>query len=867
MSDQQIVGVVSKNSISYVETLFKCYQNQNPVVLLRSADDTRIPLTGVTRVVEPDDSKGWFKETYVFSSDDTLAHIAFTSGTEGEPKGVFLTHRALSDVTERLNQVMEVDSSIREYVGVPANFSFGLGRFRAVAAAGGASFLPINGFDPLEIRDLLLSGEINAVSAVPSLWRILLENKGIFGSETTGLKWIEIGSQYMKRSEKEQLKSLFPNAIITQHYGLTEASRTTFLRIDQTEGEALESVGRMYGQTEVRISDEGRICIRGPHVARQLLKNGEYVINVDDQGWLHTSDLGHLENGYLYYEGRADDLINCGGIKLSPDALEHDLRDRLSINDGIAVTAVNHDLTGHAVLIATLRRQQIDETALMDAAGEVLLTYGINNRRVIKRLTLDDFPVTGTNKVRRKELARQYEERIKSSGSEVTSATQQVIIADLSDDERTILSIWRSVLETDHISVDDNFYDMGGDSLSALTALIQMERRGVPADISRGLLQGLSIREIAQRMHPAEGIDKRKSRIRSPAMRNSMAINVVRGLMVISVILAHWHQGFFERLLGDATWITSAFAPFFALGTPGFAVIYGVGAGYSLFPLFFSDKTRLKGVLKKTFWFLLAGILLLGAVIFWAKWRNSLDITFTDFTNSFYSVLTYYLLITASLYYIFWLLAKSRHPVLLALVLSMCSYIIDYLLVKKIADYKVEGLIEFAKLLFAAKYAYFQMLSGSLMGMAVGISIQKWFSKGESLNVLNLAGLSALLGGIVVSLHQPDYGNWFKWPVETNYIWRWLVYVGLVMLILSLVESLLRYYERMGAYTRFVFQFSAVTGMLAFPMFLLHEMVIPLKSVLISYGLSGALSMVIVLSLFAASSFYLFIKLYRVSYG
>lgn len=790
MSDQQIVGVVSKNSISYVETLFKCYQNQNPVVLLRSADDTRIPLTGVTRVVEPDDSKGWFKETYVFSNDDTLAHIAFTSGTEGEPKGVPLTHRALSDVTERLNQVMEIDGGIREYVGVPANFSFGLGRFRAVAAAGGASFLPINGFDPLEIRDLLLSGEINAVSAVPSLWRILLENKRIFGSETARLKWIEIGSQYMRRSEKEQLKSLFPSAIITQHYGLTEASRTTFLRIDQNEGEALESVGRVYGKTEVRISAEGRICIRGPHVARQLLKNGEYVINVDDQGWLHTSDLGRMENGYLYYEGRADDLINCGGIKLSPEALEHDLRDRLSISEGIAVAAVNHDLTGHAVLIATLGHQRIDETNLMDVAGEVLLTYGINNKRVIKRLTLDAFPVTDTNKVRRKELARQYEERIRTSDSGVASATQQVIIADLSDDEQTILSIWRSVLETDHISVDDNFYDMGGDSLSALTALIEMERRGVPADISRGLLQGLSIREIAQRMHPAEGIDKRKSRIRSPAMRNSMAINVVRGLMVISVILAHWHQGFFERLLGHSAWITSAFAPFFAMGTPGFAVIYGVGAGYSLFPLFLSDEARLKGILKKTFWLLLAGILLLGAVIFWAKWRENSNITFTDFTNSFYSVLTYYVLVTASLYYIFWLLAKSRYPVLLALVLAMCSYIIDYLLVKKIADYQVEGLIEFAKLLFAAKYAYFQMLSGSLMGMAVGISIQKWFSKGESLNVLNLAGLSALLAGIVVSLHQPDSGNWFNWPVETNYIWRWLVYVGLVMLLLPLVGSL-----------------------------------------------------------------------------
>jgi len=686
MSHQQIVGVVSRNSISYVQTLFKCYRNQQMVVLLRHADDSRIQQTGVTRVVEPDDAKGWFKEIYVFPRDDALAQIAFTSGTESEPKGVLLTHRALSDVTERLNQVMEVDSTIREYVGVPANFSFGLGRFRAVAAAGGASLLPPHGFDPLEIRELLQSGEINAVSAVPSLWRILLENKRLFGPETANLKWIEIGSQYMSRGEKEQLKSLFPNAIIAQHYGLTEASRTTFLRVDQTHGDLLESVGRVYGQTEVRISGEGRICIRGPHVAQQLLKNGEYVTNVDDQGWLRTSDLGRLDRGYLYYEGRADDLINCGGVKLSPDALERDLRDRLSLSEGLAVAAVNDPLTGHAVLITTLRHQSIDETALMNAASEMLLAFGINNKRVIKRLTLDAFPVTDTNKVRRKALAQRYEEQIKAAGPETTSVTQPVIIADLSDDERTILSIWQSVLETEHIGVEDNFYDMGGDSLSALTALIEMERRGVPADISRGLLQGLSIREIAQRMHPAEGVDQQKHRVRGPPMRNSMAINVVRGLMVMSVIIAHWHQGIFERLLGTSAWITSAFAPFFAMGTPGFAVIYGVGAGYALFPLFFNDETRLKGILKKTFLLLLTGILLLGAAIFWAKWRNNPRLTFTDFTNSFYSVLTYYLLVTATLYPIFWLLTKSQYPVLLALVLSMCSYAIDYLLMKQIAD-------------------------------------------------------------------------------------------------------------------------------------------------------------------------------------
>ncbi|HAS51701.1 MAG TPA: hypothetical protein DCS21_08135, partial [Gammaproteobacteria bacterium] len=60
---------------------------------------------------------------------------------------------------------------------------------------------------------------------------------------------------------------------------------------------------------------------------------------------------------------------------------------------------------------------------------------------------------------------------------------------------------------------------------------------------------------------------------------------------------------------------------------------------------------------------------------------------------------------------------------------------------------------------------------------------------------------------------------------------------------------------------------TAVTGILAFPLFVLHEIIVPMKAVLTSYGLSGALSMAVVLSLFAAASYYLFIKLYRASYG
>ncbi|MBD1847835.1 acyl--CoA ligase [Cyanobacteria bacterium FACHB-63] len=96
---------------------------------------------------------------------DDVALISFTSGTEGSPKGVILSHNNLADVVKRLNSLMQIDDSISEYIGVPVYHSFGFGRCRAVAMAGGQFFIPGNGFNPSEIGAMLKNGEINAVSA------------------------------------------------------------------------------------------------------------------------------------------------------------------------------------------------------------------------------------------------------------------------------------------------------------------------------------------------------------------------------------------------------------------------------------------------------------------------------------------------------------------------------------------------------------------------------------------------------------------------------------------------------------------------------------------------------------------------------
>lgn len=867
MNEKLLVGVVAKNSIAYIEAVFESYTNNQTVVLLRDANDKRIEITGVSYVIDPEIKTGWYKKHYIFSNDNSLAQIAFTSGTEGEPKGVLLTHEALSDVTERLNEIMEVDSSIKEYVGIPANFSFGLGRFRAISVAGGHAFLPEHGFDPLEIRDMLASDEINAISTVPSLWRVLLKNKQIFGDETQKLKWIEIGSQYMSRSEKEELKVLFPNAKIAQHYGLTEASRSSFLRIDQIEGEHLESVGKAYGNTEFKISHSGRICIRGPHVASTLLKGGEYTSNVDDKGWFHTSDLGLINAEFLYYLGRADDQINCGGTKLSPDALERELRQSLGIKEGIAIAAVDDELTGHAILVGFLKHASLDESLLTKAAQDVVASFGLNNSNAIKLFSVDAFPLTSTNKVKRKELAALYHEHLENLDSQLPSNLSNISNQPLTEEESKIAAIWCEVLKLDHIDVNSNFYDLGGDSLSAIGALIALEIKGVPKNISKGLLQGMTIREIAARLEKSTSVSE-GHQIRSPIIRNSMAINIVRGIMVLIVIFAHWHQGFLERIPRfDAEGFNAMIAPILAMGTPGFVLIYGVGAGYSLFPLMERDSQRLKSIFLKTSIFLFLGICLIALVHFWKQVvTKDFGVNFTDFTNSFYSVLTFYLLISATLYFWFKLLNKSKNPIALSLLLAVLSYSLHIFVIDKFGIYSTTGVFEFFKLLFTAKYAYFLLLSGVLMGVAVGIWLNEIVKQRKSFSIFFISGPALIICATLIWFYTGIEDKWYIWPTKEIYFWRWLLYIGIIFIFLAIFEYSLTKYSHMNKVNRFVLQFFSVIGMLAFPLFVLHELVMPVKAILISYDFPGILSLTLPLGVFFILSYLIFRKIHILSF-
>lgn len=270
-------------------------------------------------------------------SEKDGAMILYTSGTSGKKKGVLLSHENLVQATNNINSFMGIDAETREYIGVPLTHSFGFGRTRCVLFVGGTIVVSASLVNPVAIVKSMLNNHCNALSMVPaglalffSRFEHLLQRTG------PQIKHMEIGSSPMVLDHKLKLLKLFPNARICMHYGLTEASRSTFIEF-RGESSHLDTVGKPSPDCAIAILNErgdrcedriiGEIAIKGKHVMGGYWNDDALTRqHFTGDGWFKTGDYGYLDlQRYLHLLGRRDDIINMGGVKVSPLELEQSI--------------------------------------------------------------------------------------------------------------------------------------------------------------------------------------------------------------------------------------------------------------------------------------------------------------------------------------------------------------------------------------------------------------------------------------------------------------------------------------------------------------------------------------------------------------
>lgn len=853
LQGRAILSLPAANSLAFLRAVFDCWESRQLFAITRSPDaldGLGLPVeTGVLE--DSDEPGGWGRFSHQPRFSDEPAQITFSSGTEGRPKAILISHRNLADVVQRLNAAMGVTDEIREYIGVPVTYSFGLGRARAVAAAGGAFFLPER-FDPGQIRDMLAEGQINAISAVPSLWRLVLAQPEVIGALGQKVRWIEIGSQYMSVSDKLAMRALFPNARIIQHYGLTEASRSTFLDLADTSEDALESVGTAQGTVELKITAEGAIAIRGDHVALGLVGDGGTVRPLtDDQGWLLTRDRGEIRDGRLYYLGRLDDQINLAGVKMGAEGIEAQIRELVPGASGhFAVAPVPDDARGEAVLLVIEERAG-DLAALIEEAARTSLTrrgvkVGTGQNAALKVMRLADLPRTGTDKVQRNLLPGLWR-AAQDSAADPADLAADLTSLDLSPDQARLAEIWARVVGAAQLTPQTSFYDAGGDSLSSVQIGLVMEKAGLPRKVIRATLEGRTLAEAAALMEdsPAEDALAAPAQDLTDGARRSWAITMTRAIMALSVLISHWAPGVLGRL-GLSSSVDGALSLVYRAGTPGFAAVFGIGIGYFMLPGFASKRASVLRRLQGSFHLVLIGLVLLGLIYVANAAARGRELGAGQIATSFYGVLAYYAVMLGTARWWLPALARVANPIPWLLgalpVLWMTWHGAAFLLPAE----PLETLLEWPRLMLVAVYNVFKMSALAAAGVAIGLWLSRQKDSAQAAEILILGGALGIALNVLTlievygaeALTQRLHPAFISLP-------GLLIYVSAAAFFVGVFLRILLAWSRLGSVIRLPLQILLVIGALALPIYVFHGLVIPGMSLLNVAGLPRGFALAI----------------------
>jgi acyl-CoA synthetase (AMP-forming)/AMP-acid ligase II len=355
---------------------------------------------------------------------DDLSDLWYTSGTTGAPKGIMLTHRNLLTCTQfLLTDVYDITRADR-FLTSGALSHAGSVRILPFIIRGAACHLHTR-FDPQKIFEEIERWKITDLAVVPTMLIALMDHAERPHFDLSSLKRITYaGSPTPLERIKEALAIFGP--ILDQSYGQAESIITIthlpreehVLKGDPDQERRLGSVGREYPGVQVRIVDDddhflapndmGEVVTRSDLVMHGYWKQPEETGKALRGGWLHTGDVGYMdEGGYLFLVDRKHDKIITGGLNVYPREVEEALSAHPAVAQA-AVFGVVDTFWGEAVTAAVVKREAMALTndELVTFCKERLAGY----KRPKKIHFLDDLPKNLYGKVLRKDLRKRFEE-------------------------------------------------------------------------------------------------------------------------------------------------------------------------------------------------------------------------------------------------------------------------------------------------------------------------------------------------------------------------------------------------------------------------------------------------------------------------
>lgn len=330
------------------------------------------------------------------------AHLIYTSGTTSEPKGVAITHSMIEFTTKNIIKILDYSNVDVDVLPLPLYHSFGLGCFHTSMIVGSTLILHKDASDLENLLNSIKKFNATTMAVIPAtLTKFLKFDKNDLAEYFSNIRLVITNSTTIPKNTIESFREILKNGNLATYYGLTEASRSTFM-IFQEDATKDESVGKPAPGVSIKIEKEneieGEILIKGENVISKYWKNKPADKNLIN-GWLRTGDIGVLDSeNFLFLKGRKDEIINVGGEKIVPYEIEEVVKQLLGIKDAVAF-GIKNEIFGQVIKLQVVKylESDLDKSKILIHCIKNLEKFKIPNKIEF----VDNIPKTSYGKVKR----------------------------------------------------------------------------------------------------------------------------------------------------------------------------------------------------------------------------------------------------------------------------------------------------------------------------------------------------------------------------------------------------------------------------------------------------------------------------------
>jgi amino acid adenylation domain-containing protein len=436
-----------------------------------------------------------------------LAYLIYTSGSTGQPKGVMIPHRAIVNHLRWMQSKFPMNEG--DCVLQKTEFSFDVSVWELFAPlAVGARMVvarPGGHQDPGYLVDTIIQHQVTVLQLVPLLLRMLVENHEF--KNCSRLRHIFCGGETMPEDLPRRVYAVL-GAELHNMYGPTEAAIDSLhYTVPRYHSGGVIPIGRPVANTQAYVLDHrgepvpvgvpGELYLGGVQVGRGYHNRPELTAqcfiadhfrNVPGAKLYKTGDrVRFLADGNIEFLGRIDDQVKIRGFRIELGEIARTLQMHAAVRECVVV--VREDVPGDRQLVAYVIPASSSTAELREALRDFLKkrlpAYMIPSAFVL----LEVFPLTPNGKVNRKRLPVPVRKSLEPDKSYVAPRTAT---------EQSLVAIWRDVLDLDEVSVRANFFELGGDSLSLVQLLVEINSAhrvdlGVPE-----LIQNPTVEAVAR---------------------------------------------------------------------------------------------------------------------------------------------------------------------------------------------------------------------------------------------------------------------------------------------------------------------------------------------------------------------------------